>query len=247
MHPNTIVQMPITNRLGEDLDIMLHEGTREGVLVFMGHGVTGDKDRPLLVALAEGLAEQGWSCLRISFSGNGESEGKFEESTITKEVGDLDAVLGAIPKEVRVIYVGHSMGGAVGVKTAAGDSRIVGLVSLAGMVHCADFVKREFGDLVPDQDVMWEEQDCPLSKAFVDDLQQIGSLVPQAAKIQQPWLLVHGSADDVVPLKDSQDARDAAKCDLQWLEIDGAGHVFDADSYPKIIGSMDLWLNEHFG
>jgi alpha/beta superfamily hydrolase len=76
----------IRNDQGERMDAAFHPGERTGVLLILGHGVTGDKDRPLLVALAEGLAKRGWPCLRISFSGNGESEGRFVDSCITKEV-----------------------------------------------------------------------------------------------------------------------------------------------------------------
>lgn len=242
------MQTLISNSVGERLDTCYHPGTREDVLVVLGHGVTGDKDRPLLLAVANGLAENGWPCLRVSFSGNGQSGGKFEESTITKEVGDLQAVLSAIPEGVKVIYAGHSMGGAVGVRTAAAEgSRIDGLISLAGMVHTAEFLKREFGDLIPDQDVMWEEPDCPLSRLYVEDLNAIHSTIEDAARVLQPWLLIHGTDDDVIPLQDSRDARDAAHCEKDLLEIAGAGHVFDDESYPRIVDGISTWLERYFG
>ena len=79
----------ILNSQGERLDVDFHQGTHLGAMVVLGHGVTGNKDRPLLVAIAEGLSKKGWSCIRFSFSGNGDSEGKFEDSNITKEVDDL--------------------------------------------------------------------------------------------------------------------------------------------------------------
>ena len=55
----------------------------------IGHGVTGHKDRPFLIALAEGLAAAGLAALRLSFSGNAGSEGRFVDATITKEVPDV--------------------------------------------------------------------------------------------------------------------------------------------------------------
>src|SRR5688572_12986102 len=123
----------IRNAQGQRLDYTYHharEGARE--LVVIGHGVTGNKDRPFVVALAEGLAKAGIPSLRFSFSGNGTSQGKFTESTITREVADLGSVIDAIA-ERQICYVGHSMGGAVGVLRAAQDQRIRALVSLAGM------------------------------------------------------------------------------------------------------------------
>ena len=229
------------------MDHQFHRSGRMDTLVILGHGVTGDKDRPLLVALAEGLAARGWPCLRLSFSGNGKSEGKFEESNITKEIADLQSVLDGVPDFVRVIYAGHSMGAAVGVLTAARDLRISALVSLAGMTHTAEFVRREFGDVVPGQGLMWDEPQCPLSAAFVEDLNTIGSTLSSASELIQPWLLIHGSEDDVVPPGDGRDAFDAAMCNKKWQEIPGAGHSFDEASYSVIIDAIDQWLTSLFG
>lgn len=237
----------IRNLQDERLDVSFHGGTKLGSLVILGHGVTGNKDRPLLVAVAEGLAAKGWPCLRVSFSGNGDSEGKFEESTITKETADLGAVLATVPQEKRVAYIGHSMGAAVGVIKAVRRMDIHALVSLAGMTHTAEFVEREFGDVEPGKGCMWDEEDCPLSEAYVEDLRAIGSTLEAAAQINQPWLLIHGTDDDVVPLKDSRDAFDAAKCRKKLIEIPGAGHVFGEDSYPRIVEEIDAWLETSLG
>ena len=47
----------IKNFHGERIDHTFHQGDANSKnLVILGHGVTGNKDRPFLVALAEGLA-----------------------------------------------------------------------------------------------------------------------------------------------------------------------------------------------
>lgn len=235
----------IRNAFDQRIDTTFHHGERLDALVILGHGVTGNKDRPLLIAVAEGLEAKGWPCLRISYSGNGESEGLFEDSNISKEIGDLTSVIDDVPDDVKIAYVGHSMGGAVGVMTAAHDARIRVLVSLAGMTHTAAFAEREFGDLLPGQDVMWEKPECPLSQAYVEDLKKIGSTLESAAKVVQPWLLVHGGADDVVPVTDGRDAFAAATTEKEWLEIENGEHSFDEVSYPRIVEAIDAWLTKH--
>jgi len=237
----------IRNRHDERIDHSFHPGTRADALVILGHGLTGNKDRPLLVALANGLSARGWPCLRISYTGNGESEGNFADSCITKEIADLQAVLGNVPNDVKVAYAGHSMGGAVGVLTAVRDMRICTLVSLAGMTRTAAFVAREFGDVVPGQGFMWDEEDHPLSEKFVDDLKDIDDTLSAAEAVPQPWLLIHGSADDLVPIEDSRDAFTAAICDKKFLEIPGGSHSFEETDYPKIIDAVDEWLKASFG
>jgi pimeloyl-ACP methyl ester carboxylesterase len=237
----------IKNCCDERIDLTFHSGSRRDSLVIIGHGVTANKDRPQLVALAEGLSARGWPCMRISFAGNGESEGRFEDCTISKEIDDLRSVLETVPDWVRIAYIGHSMGSAVGVLTAARDLRIRLLVSLAGMTHTAAFYDREFGTLTPGNDCMWDEVDHPLSEAFADDMKSIGSVLPAAATIVQPWLLIHGNEDDLVPLQDGLDAFAAAPGAKKWLEIPGAGHSFDEGSYPTLVSAVHEWLTHHFG
>lgn len=242
MYSNSLIQNPD----GETIDIAFHGGEKMGVVVIIGHGVTGNKDRPLLVAIASGLAELGWPCIRFSFSGNGDSEGRFEESTITKDIGDLKSILSAVPQEQRVAYIGHSMGAAVGVKTAVESMAIQSLVSLAGMIDTRGFAEREFGDLKPDSGFMWDDSDCPLSSVFMKDMENIGDLLSEAARVRAPWLLIHGSDDDVVPVEDSRNAFDAARCEKKLIEIPGADHMFGEKNYPLIVDAIDAWLRTCF-
>ena len=232
----------IKNRHGEQLDYTFHEGEKGSKnIVVLGHGVTGNKDRPFVVALGEGLAAAGIPVLRFSFSGNGTSEGNFTDSTISKEVDDLGAVLDHL-NEYTVCYVGHSMGGAVGVLRASEDKRIQLLVSLAGMVHTKAFAQREFGDVTPDEGFMWDEPDCPLSQAYMDDLTQINTVVDLSPQITIPWLLVHGDEDDIVPIKDSHDILAKANSQAQLVTLEGANHVFSDEYTPVMVEKVIAWI-----
>ena len=116
----------ITNIQGETLDYAFHDpGNNSRDILIIGHGVTGNKDRPFVVALSEAVASEGMAVLRFSFAGNGSSDGDFRECTISKEVEDLKAVVTAsVNNGYRVTYAGHSMGGAVGVLASSTDDRI---------------------------------------------------------------------------------------------------------------------------
>ncbi len=233
------------NRRGERLDTSFHPGTKKDRLVLLGHGVTGNKDRPLLVALAEGLAAKGWPCLRISFSGNGGSEGEFREATVTKECEDLRDLLDQLPDGLRLAYCGHSMGAAVGLLAADIDPRLEVMVNLAGMVRTEEFCEREFGEVTPDEGLMWDEPDCPLSQTYVDDMESIGDLFDEVAGLGRPLLLVHGTADDVVLSEDSDDAYETADEPKRIVRIEGEGHSFSDDSYPQVVEEVGRWLDEH--
>jgi pimeloyl-ACP methyl ester carboxylesterase len=234
----------IRNPQGELLDTAFHEGTRDDVLVILGHGVTGDMNRPLLFWLARVLADRGYPCLRVSFSGNGDSEGQFTDSNITKEIGDLTAVIDQLGEGKKIVYIGHSMGGAVGTLTAARDERIKVLVSLAGMVYTKDFCEREFGDVTPGEGVMWEEDEFPLSQSYVDDLHHIDNTLDAARELRLPWLLLHGLADDVVLPTDSRDLDAVLRGPHRLVEIPGANHLFE-NHYDTVATETANWLEQH--
>ena len=231
----------ISNSQGENLDYSFHPAASEGPIVVLGHGVTGNKDRPFIAALSAALAREGFGALRFSFAGNGDSEGRFEEATISKEVDDLGAVLNAL-EGPPLCYVGHSMGAAVGVLRASQDQRISLRVSLAGMVHTRAFAAREFGDVVPDEGLMWDEPDCPLSQIYVDDMNRLDSVVERAPSIAIPWLLVHGSGDDVVPIQDAHDIFARANEPKQLVQIPHADHIFSAAATATMVETVVGWL-----
>lgn len=232
----------IKNNLGERIDHTFHPGEgRSKLLVVLGHGVTGNKDRPFLVTLANALAAAGLNVLRVSFAGNGASGGRFTDATITKEVADLGSVLDACAGW-QVCYVGHSMGGAVGVLRTSQDPRIRCLVSLAGMVRTAAFAQREFGMVKPGAGFMWDDEQCPLSQAYMDDLTQIGTVLDAAPKIRVPWLLVHGTEDDVVPIQDSKDILIRAGNDVKFVALPGSNHVFAGDFTAPMTETVVAWV-----
>lgn len=236
----------IRNSQGEKIDYAYHAGNSSPRhLVVIGHGVTGNKDRPFIVALAKALANAGISSLRISFSGNGESEGRFADSTISKEVDDLEAVIDQA-SDFSIAYVGHSMGAAVGVMQASQDRRIRQLVSLAGMVHTKRFAETEFGMVKPDEGNMWDDENCPLSKKYMDDLTAIESIAHYAPKIAVPWLLIHGNEDDVVPLQDSKDLLAKADKSTRLIEMPGANHVFAEPHTGTMAKHVVDWLSAQF-
>ena len=232
----------IRNKNGEKLDYAFHIGNAESkYIIVLGHGVTGNKDRPFLVALAHALEAEGINVLRFSFAGNGNSEGRFEDATITKEVDDLGSLLDAL-NEYTICYAGHSMGGAVGVLRASTDARIQHLISLAGMVDTKGFAQREFGDVTPDKGNMWDDPDCPLSSAYMDDLTAIDTVGDRASQISIPWLLIHGEEDDVVPIEDSLAIYLLSNDPTEMIRLRGADHVFSGQATPVMIKAVIEWI-----
>ena len=214
-------------------------------MVVIGHGVTSHWDRPWQTELSAALSQAGIASVLVSFAGNGASEGRFEDVTPTKEVADLGSVLDALQAwgVPRMMYAGHSMGGAVGAIRAAADARIELLVSLAGMFHDRSFMQLTFGHL-PYGGLMLDKPGCVWNRTLEADAVRLGSLTTQAADVRVPWLLVHGDADELVPLQDSLDARDAAGGRPDLVVLAGVDHRF-TDAIPAVCDAVVPWLVRH--
>jgi pimeloyl-ACP methyl ester carboxylesterase len=235
------MKQTLWNEQGEELAYTYVEGAPSDVrLVVVGHGLTSDKTRPYSEALSAALANRGIASLRVAFSGNGDSSGRFLDSNVTKEVRDLGCVLDALEGR-RVAYVGHSMGAAVGVSRAVVDPRIVALVSLAGMVHTAEFYERMFGEL-SDGELLLGKPGKPLGPALREDLLSIESVAPLAAGVRVPWLLVHGDQDDVVPISDSRDIIAAAGGCAELVELPGVDHSFTGEASGRMAELVAGWM-----
>lgn len=243
----TRLPVDLRNAHGERLDHAYRpvdaDGTPPAAVVVIAHGVTSHWDRPWQTELSAALADAGLGSVLVSFAGNGASEGRFDEATPSKEAEDLGRVLDALQAwgVDRLAYAGHSMGGAVGVLRASVDPRIAALVSLAGMFHVHAFMQRTFGHLAPGEGLMLDKPGCVWNRALPADAERIGSLTHQAAAIRAPWLLVHGDADELVPLQDSLDARAAADGRPDLVVLPGVDHRF-TDAIPAMTTAVVDWL-----
>lgn len=234
----------LRNVHGERLDCAFVPGAAGGrELVVIGHGVTSSHDRPWLVELSSALAREGLASLRVTFSGNGASQGRFEDATPLKEAEDLGALLDAAA-EWRTAYVGHSMGAAVGVLRTARDERIRALVSLAGMLHVGRFFETHFAAL-PFGAPMLGKARCPWNRPLAESARALGSLEPSARAVRVPWLLVHGTADELVPHQDSLDAARAAGPAARVELLEGVDHRFTGAIEP-MSRLAATWLRRAF-
>jgi len=242
-----MTSLDIRNESGERLDHVFTPAQEAGQnadrkVVIVGHGVTSHHDRPYLTQLCEALSAKGLASLRFSFSGNGDSEGCFVDCCISKEVADLGAVIDALDGW-SVAYMGHSMGGAVGVMRAAVDERIGALVSLAGMTEVHGFMQRHFSHLTPGEDCMLDREHALLSESFLQDAREIQTTLPQASQVGVPWLLVHGTEDELVPFEDSVRCAQACPQNAQLAPIEGADHCF-TDRLDEVRSIVVPWLIE---
>jgi fermentation-respiration switch protein FrsA (DUF1100 family) len=81
-----------------------------------------------------------------------------------------------------------------------------------------------------------------MGQAFLDDMAAVDSVLPLAADVRVPWLLVHGSEDDIVPPSESVEAQAAAGASAELVLLDGADHSFTGGREPDMARAVVTWL-----
>ena len=136
--PSFIVVGPEQRRIA-----LRHRAGAGPAVIWLG-GFRSDMLATKACALDAWAAEQGRAFLRFDYSGHGESDGRFEDGTITRWLEDSLAAIASLPKnDTGPILVGSSMGGWLALlaarELAAAGVPAAGLVLLA---PAPDFTER---------------------------------------------------------------------------------------------------------
>lgn len=218
--------------------------------VLIVHGFKGFKDYALLVAAAERLARAGFTAVTISVSGSGvDAAGefawpeRFARNTYTREMNDIELVIDQLlsgafdtvpPTSLGLI--GHSRGGGVALCVAREVSGIDALVTWAAMSTIRRYSDAEVA--------LWRTlgtihvgntrtgQALPMHYEIVEDAlanEARFDITAAARSVTMPWLLIHGTDDETIPIEEGRDlARIAARPGFESLFIAGANHAFGA-------------------
>lgn len=246
---------------GGPLRLDRRSGARAGEprpAIVICHGFKGFKDWGFFPPTAERLALAGFTAVSFNFSGSGVGpEGdRFSEperwahQTFSGDLADLATVVdhvaaGGAPW---IGLLGHSRGGGTAILHAARDRRVRALVTWGAVSQYrwwseedADRWRREGKvDVVN----LRTGEVLPVLPDLLDDLEAHAdgdlNVLAAAARLQAPWLIVHGSADETVPVDHGRLLhRTSSSGRARLLLVEGAGHTFGAQ-HPWAGGNADL-------
>lgn len=234
-------------------DFYFIETTKKLPIVILIHGFTGSKDWGFLPFLAENLARNHFLAITFNFSYDGiaqdrdwvDDTDKFAQNTITKEVADINFLVKSLqdksilPESIgnyvdasTIFLVGQSLGGAVATIFTA-QTQIPSKVILLGSVGTLNrYSKRQLEDWKRKGFLEFNNsrngQTLRINFSYIEDIEQNGYDLPKfLKKIQCPVLMIHGSEDCTVPLKEIQAYHKKAQNPFAILEIiPNTGHTF---------------------
>ena len=245
-------------------DLTFLSDNKSAPLIIFVHGFMGFKDWGCHHLVAQFFAEQGFHFLKFNFSHNGTTFSSptefsdleaFAQNTFSLELDDLGKVIEFALQELvknhqDLILLGHSLGGGISIIKTAQDPRITKLVTMASMSDFRKLWSIEDEESWRTEGVLYRQnkrtgQNLPLNLTLLQDLeknQKEFDLFTQAAKIKQPWLIVHGEDDQSIPKEEALLLKKAQPKALLTL-IAQADHTFGA-KHPYFDEKLPLPLLE---
>jgi uncharacterized protein len=182
-------------------------------VVILCHGFHSTKDNNTNTRLHAMLKEKNIATFRFDFYGHGESDGKFEDITISEAVEDALSAIEFLKKKGygKIGLIGASFGGLTGLLTA---SKSKDLIFLGLKCPASNFLEIELTHRTKKNLEEWkrdgfsyyqneEGETYRLNYKFFQDLKK-NNAFPIADKIRIPTLIVHGDADKIVPVNQSK-------------------------------------------
>lgn len=241
---------PLEVRSGDlllDAGIELPDAPR-GVAVLL-HGIPSvappDPDDPGYPGLARRFAERGWAAAWGDMRAVRKSPGYFSiEGWVQDARAFVEAARAAVPGGP-VVLLGSSAGGAVSTEAVRRGAPVDALVLLAAPAAWLSFAAD------PAEGVLRVQAGAGMQLApetledptqWADEFERVTTELA-IAEVRVPVLVVHGTADDVVPCEHA--SRVASAAPGARLEIvEGAGHQLRRDD--RAVELVLSWLDETF-
>ncbi|MEM1553924.1 MAG: alpha/beta hydrolase [Thermoproteota archaeon] len=222
--------------------------------IIFSHGFTGNKIEAhrLFVRAARRASKEGFVAVRFDFRGSGESDGEFEDTTISSEVSDLNAILNFIVERKEVVkekigLVGLSLGGVVSIITASRNPIVKSVCTWSSPAYFRPPPKSSFlGDLSQlEKGYLDLPSGYRIKRSFFEDAQKYDVLDSCAKISPRPLLIIHGSNDNIAPVDHAQALYERAGEPKKIVIIEGADHSFNRrDWEDKVIDLTVEWFKE---
>jgi alpha-beta hydrolase superfamily lysophospholipase len=203
------------NSKGQKLvGVLYSPDSKDYPIAIFVHEYTSDKNSSKAQKLGEVLPEKGIGLFAIDLSGRGESEGKFENTTLTQYIDDLKCAIDEISKRTNKIgEVGSSLGGLVALQETAKDKRIKLLVLLSPVSTFPHTSRRK--EFSPEGVKEWKEKGYTFTESgrfgklklnyfYYEDGLKYGDY-SIFEKIDIPVLIIQGTADESIPLEETKE------------------------------------------
>ena len=208
------------------------------------HCFTCGKDLKAASHICRALARQRIATLRFDFTGLGESEGEFADTSFSSSVDDLVAAAAALGRHYQPprILVGHSLGGTAALQAAP---RIDGVTAVATIgapsdpQHLADLIEgsREEIERTGQAVVRLAGRPFRIKKQLLEDL-EAQRMEETFRRLRCALLVCHSPADRLVGIENATRIFQAARHPKSFVSLDDADHLLSANADSRYVGTL---------
>lgn len=230
------------DRLGAQLDLPL-EGRPIAYAIF-AHCFTCTKNIKAAAHISRSLTRRRIAVLRFDFTGLGESEGDFAETTFTSNVSDLTAVARYLADEFEPpqILIGHSLGGSAALQAAHQIPSVVGVVTIAAPAETAHLVRllagsKEMADHQGEARVTIGGTTFRLKKEFFEELEHT-NMRRAIQTLDRALLVMHSPEDTTVDIANAMEIFATARHPKSFVSLDQANHLLSEQRDSWYVGEV---------
>ncbi len=207
------------------------------------HGVPGlEKNTDLAYA----LQEEGWNTLIFHYRGCWGSEGDYTMAGMPDDVCEAvqHVTCGRYPVDPqRIAVIGHGLGGWAALVAASREHSVRAVVTLSGVVNTRTALISEQAT-----DGWVHFLRGAISRGLQSQWRALGAMynpVDLIADIEpRPMLIIHGTADTVVPPSQALEFKQCASEDAELFLIEGADHGY-VGYRRQLAVKVVSWLNKN--
>ncbi len=216
------------------------------------HCFTCSKESRAAAHISAALATEGIATLRFDFTGLGESEGDFSETTFSHNVDDVVAAANALRERDRApgLLVGHSLGGSAALAAASQIREVVAVATIGAPVE-PRHVARLFGATLAEIEQQGEAKvdlggrPFTVRKSFLDDLEAHCNKEKIQA-LDKALLIFHSPQDRIVDVDNARLIYQAARHPKSFISLDQADHLLNRRADAKYVAEvLRSWVSRY--
>ena len=221
--------------------VELPDGDPKAFALF-AHCFTCGKSLSVIRIISKQLTAEGIALLRFDFTGLGQSEGEFAQTTFTTNLDDLIAAATFLERQYQSprILIGHSLGGTAVLATAAGiaSARCVAVIGAPSEpVHVKNLLTGAEFDEHDTAEISIGGRPFRIGRQFIQDL-EAHDLAAETARMHKPLIVFHSPGDAIVGIENAEKIFKAARHPKSFVSLGNADHLVSKAEDAAFLGHV---------
>lgn len=246
----------ISNRKGQKISVVIEESERG--LVFVMHGLGGFKEQKQIETFSDVFREKGFTTVRFDTTNSfGESDGKYEDATLTNYYEDLEDVIDWAKNqswyEEPFYLIGHSLGGiCVSLFAEKYPEKVKALIPVSPVVSGELSISVNPKEKLDEwKRTGWNSEESKSIPGLIKKLKWTHmedrlkyDLLKEVDKLTMPVLIIVGEKDVLTPVEHQKIFYEKISGEKELHIIKNAPHSFREETYlQQIKNIIKSWID----